>query len=309
MAESAAPDVPDVDWRVASATGRLLVPSGPDLTRGEAAAVVADLRACADRATEAVAAASGLDAPAAADVLIVDRAGWVRGAVSMTEAMFRAAGQQPPATMLRRIGGRFAASQVGTGLAFVATRILGQFDPYSSTPRLLLVAPNVVAAERAMAVEPHGFRQWVCLHEQTHRFQFGAAPWLSGRLLELLRQVFADEPDALDRVTAVMSLLEGHADVVMDAAGQQLVPQVARLREVFEARRDAGGLIQLISRLFGLRAKREQYLSGARFCRAVIAEAGVDGLNLAFRAPELMPTSDELLAPTDWLRRVPERIG
>ncbi len=300
-----------VDWRVASAAGRLFVPAGPEVTRDQAAAVVADLRGCAERASIAVAAASGLPAPAGAEVLVVDRAGWVTAATAMTEAMWRSVGRPPSGTLPGRIGAAFAGGQLGAALAFVATRILGQFDPYSTTPRLLLVAPNIVTAERALAVEPHGFRQWVCLHEETHRFQFGAAPWLSGQLTGLLRDVLDDDrrTAALDSVTAVMSLLEGHADVVMDIAGRGLVPQVAQLRAAFERRRDAGGLVQLISRLFGLQAKREQYLRGARFCRAVIEEVGVAGLNLAFRAPDLLPTLDELHAPADWLRRVPGRRG
>ena len=242
---------------------------------------------------------------------MVDRAGWVTAATAMTEAMWRSVGRPPSGTLPGRIGAAFAGGQLGAALAFVATRILGQFDPYSTTPRLLLVAPNIVTAERALAVEPHGFRQWVCLHEETHRFQFGAAPWLSGQLTGLLRDVLDDDrrTAALDSVTAVMSLLEGHADVVMDIAGRGLVPQVAQLRAAFERRRDAGGLVQLISRLFGLQAKREQYLRGARFCRAVIEEVGVAGLNLAFQAPDLLPTLDELHAPADWLRRVPGRRG
>ena len=212
----------------------------------------------------------------------------------------------------------------------MATRILGQFDPYSPIRRLLLVAPNIVTVERAMGAEPHGFRQWVCLHEETHRFQFGAAPWLAQYLLELMRQIFDDDGEpgragtrqgrtirlmsagqaaTLDRVTAVMSLLEGHADVMMDRAGVGLVPNLDRYRSAFETRRDAPGFAQVISRLLGLRAKREQYLHGADFCRAVIAEAGVGGLNVAFRSPAMLPTPAELHRPEDWLRRVPERVG
>lgn len=303
--------VPCVDWRLAAATGRLLVPAGPEVSRAEAAAMVADLRACADRATQAVAAASGLNVPVAAEVVVVDRDRWVGAAASMSEAMLVAVGQRPATTLGERVGARLAGAQLGAALAFVATRILGQFDPYSPVRRLLLVAPNIAAAERTMAVEPHGFRQWVCLHEQTHRFQFGAAPWLPGHLLALMGGVFDDarRAAAIDEVTAVMSLLEGHADVIMDAAGEGLVPQVARLRAAIEARRDASGFIQLISRLLGLRAKREQYRHGAIFCRAVIARAGVAGLNLAFRSPELLPAPAELHRPEDWLRRVPERVG
>ena len=315
--------VPALDWSVASSAGRLLVPAGPALSSDEAAAVVADLRLCAARSVDAVAAASGLGDPPPAEVLVLDRAGWVRAVAAMTKAMLGSIGQLPPATLGERVSARLAGGQLGAGFAFIATRILGQYDPYSATPRLLLVAPNMVAVERSLAVEPRGFRQWVCLHEQTHRFQFGAAPWLSGYLLGLLRAVFDDAGErtpglrllavpqaaALDKVTAVMSLLEGHADVVTDTAADSLVPQASLLRTRFEARRDAGGIVAVISRMLGLRAKREQYLHGARFCRAVIAAVGVGGLNLAFDAPELLPTLEELHNPDEWLRRVPGRAG
>lgn len=310
--------VPCVDWRLAAATGRLLVPAGPDVARAEVAAMVAELRACADRATAAVAAASGLRTPMDAEVLVVDRDSWLGAATSMSAAMMGAIGQQPPATLGERVGARLAGAQLGAALAFVATRILGQFDPYSPVRRLLLVVPNIVAAERAMGGEPQsfrqwGFRQWVCLHEETHRFQFGAAPWLREHLLGLMAGVFDDDrrTAAIDEITAVMSLLEGHADVIMDVAGAGLVPQVARLRAAIEARRDATGseFIELVFRLLGLRAKREQYRHGATFCRAVIDRVGVAGLNLAFRAPELLPSPAELHRPEDWLRRVPERVG
>lgn len=316
--------VPGVDWRVVRATARMLTPAGPDLPRNEAAAAVADLRACAARATEAVAAASALPGPVDAAVLVVDREGWVQAASSMAEAMLGGVGQAPLVTLGERVGGRLAGAQLGAAFAFVGTRILGQFDPYSPQRRLLLVAPNIVAVERAMGVEPHGFRQWVCLHEETHRFQFGAAPWLAGHLLGLMAVVFDDsgadarrglsllspgQASGVDEITAVMSLLEGHADVMMDAADAGLVPQVTRLRAAVEARRDAPGWFQFLSRVLGLRAKREQYLHGATFCRAVIAAAGVESLNVAFTAPEALPTPAELHDPQRWLNRVPARVG
>jgi len=112
-----------------------------------------------------------------------------------------------------------------------------------------------------------------------------------------------------DRITAVMSLLEGHADVIMDRAATGLVPQVALLRAAMEARRDASGLVQVIARLLGLRAKREQYLRGATFCREVISRAGVPTLNQTFTAPEALPSLTELHDPGQWLRRVPQRVG
>ena len=82
--------------------------------------------------------------------------------------------------------------QTGSLLAFLATKVLGQYElfpPYGVDPtdkpgRLLLVAPNIVSAEREMGVDPRDFRLWVCLHEETHRVQFGAVPWLRGHLMD-----------------------------------------------------------------------------------------------------------------------------
>lgn len=321
--------VPGVDWRVAVAAGRTLVPPGLDVSRTDAAETVADLRACAGRAVPAVAAATGL-AAAPVPVLIVDRAAWVRAATDMAESMLTAVGQQPPVSLADKVGGRLAGAQLGAALAFVACRILGQFDPYSPSRRLLLVAPNIVAAERAMGLPPTGFRQWVCLHEQTHAAQFGAAPWLPAHLLTLMAAMFAEDDGqagpartgrpadrlfsgaqlaTFDQITAVMSLLEGHADVIMDRAATGLVPQVEVFRAAMENRRDAPGPVQLISRLLGLRAKRDQYLHGASFCREVIAQAGMATLNRAFAVPELLPTLGELHDPERWLQRVPQPVG
>ena len=60
--------------------------------------------------------------------------------------------------------------------------MLGQYDPFSPTEqlagRLLLVAPNIVGAQRALDVPAEDFRMWVCLHECTHRLQFTGVPWL-----------------------------------------------------------------------------------------------------------------------------------
>ena len=118
-------------------------------------------------------------------------------------------------------------------------------------PRLLLVAPNVLEVGRAMKADPDDFALWVSVHEQTHALQFAAAPWLAehlrteaGALLEALdgpgRELGAameqvvrsvrdgqgsalesmldpDQAARLRRITAVMALLEGHADVTMDA--------------------------------------------------------------------------------------------
>ncbi|HEY6796364.1 MAG TPA: zinc-dependent metalloprotease [Kineosporiaceae bacterium] len=217
-------------------------------------------------------------------------------------------------------------------------------DAASDSGRLLLVAPNVVHVEGELGVRPHDFRLWVCLHEETHRVQFTATTWLAEHLIDQVRTLVGDlmlepaqladrlaealrsVPDLLRggstaplleaiqtpqqrrrlaRLTAVMSLLEGHADVVMDLAGPQVVPSVAMIRQRFDARRASRGVIdQILRRLLGLEAKMRQYADGARFVRGVLAEVGMEGFNAVWTSPNTLPQPEEITDPVAWVRRV-----
>jgi coenzyme F420 biosynthesis associated uncharacterized protein len=226
-----------------------------------------------------------------------------------------------------RLAGEATAIQVGTVLAWVSARVLGQYDPYAEVPRLLLVAPTVAAVERSMGVDKDAFRLWVCIHEVTHRYQFGQAPWLPEHLRTLVAQVVeAETPSllgvlrggrslsfaevalgpegraALASVTAVMSLVEGYADVMMDRT--DAVFGVATLREKFDGRRNAPGLDAVMRGLMGLDVKHAQYTDGATFCRAVIDRVGVGGLNRVYERVENLPTSAEIADPAAWVTRV-----
>lgn len=315
-----------VDWAAAMRTGATLVPPGPELNAGQITSVVEELHQAADRSRELVAEVTELTEPASAITLVVDRPGWLAAAASSADAMLDRAGVlRQPQGLPQRLRARALGVQAGTVLAVVATRILGQFDPFAEPSRLLLVAPNVVGLERRLGVLPRDFRLWVCLHEQTHSFQFGAAPWLRSHLTGLIAEVIADEEDepapqrhrglpgllggpgqreAFDRATAVMSLMEGHADVMMDRVPLTAVPTLASIRAIFEQHRDQGGFSGLVSRMFGLNLKREQYRDGATFCQAVIAEAGVPTLNRAFESAENLPSLAEIHDPQLWLRRL-----
>jgi coenzyme F420 biosynthesis associated uncharacterized protein len=148
-----------------------------------------------------------------------------------------------------------------------------------------------------------------------------------GSLGELARRLFGSDPRAavrrvlrgdltrllaggeqrrtLDRLQAAMSVIEGHAEHVMDAASRQLDPGYARLRGRLEARRASrGGLGEVILRMLGLELKLRQYRLGKVFCDTVVAEAGIEGLNRVWRAPEALPTLVELEQPEAWLGRV-----
>jgi coenzyme F420 biosynthesis associated uncharacterized protein len=114
--------------------------------------------------------------------------------------------------------------------------------------------------------------------------------------------------EILERLTAVMTLVEGHGDYVMDAVGPSVVPSVADIRAKFSARRgSAGRLEQAIRRILGIDLKMKQYEQGARFVRAVVEQAGMATFNKVWASPDTLPSKAELASPLDWLERVDGR--
>jgi coenzyme F420 biosynthesis associated uncharacterized protein len=339
-----------VDYEFAKRAGRTVVAAGPQVTSAEAAAVVADLRAAATAAVEPVATTSGLVAPHDAPApLVVDRIGWIEANVDSFRAMLDpvvdklVARKKVPSAAATAIGGKVTGAEMGGLLAFLATKVLGQYDlAPGGTPRLLLVAPNIVATERRLDVDPTDFRRWVAMHEETHRVQFTAVPWLRDHLVresQALAVDLAPTPEDLNRrleqlarnlpevftsgegiaqilatpeqrariaeLTAVMSLLEGHADVVMDDVGPKVIPSVAEIRRKFDQRRSASvGIDRILRRLLGLEAKMRQYRDGAVFVRAVSDQVGRDGFNAVWSSPEALPRAAEIVEPGAWVRRV-----
>ena len=318
--------VPPVDWELAERVGALLVDPGPELPEPELAEVVAGLRVAAQRADEIVARTTGLQAPPGAPPLVVDRPTWLRWNVRLASWIF-APYVADRASLAERLAGEATAVQVGSVLAWVSARVLGQYDPYAEVPRLLLVAPTIAAVERSMGVDHEAFRLWICIHEVTHRYQFGQAPWLAEHLRSLVAQVVdAETPsllgllrggrslsfaevalgpqgrEALASVTAVMSLVEGYADVMMDRTDE--VPGVASLRAKLQGRRSAPGLDAVMRGLMGLDVKHAQYSDGAAFCTAVIDRVGVPGLNRVYERAENLPTAAEIADPGSWVGRV-----
>src|SRR5207248_10808500 len=172
-------------------------------------------------------------------------------------------------------------------------------------PRLLFVLPNLAQVVRSFGAEEKEFMTWVALHEVTHAVQFAGVPWLHGHVAGLVRELLASaevrldaprklrlpsitelrragaalrhgdlisivttstERDTLDRVQAVMAVIEGHAEHVMDAVAPDLVPSLPKLRASLDRRRRSqSGLSRLIARLLGLDLKLRQYEQGKAF--------------------------------------------
>ncbi len=342
--------VSPVDWDLAISTARRLVRPGPSIPRQEAAHTVARLREVTAEAEAHVRDLTGLGAGLpllGGDV--VDREGWVAAAAHSIAALTENALPQRPGKVVGGVLASTAGVQTGMVLAYLGSRVLGQYDPFggAESGRLLLVAPNIVAAHQALDVPPEDFRMWVCLHECTHRLQFTAVPWLRGyfkdqvagfisgldenadsalaRFPELLRAA-RNKPDptastgpmgvvellqspaqraVFDRLIALSTLLEGHADHVMDAVGPLVVPTVATIRERFTVRRRGGGLLDRVLRsLLGFDAKMKQYAVGAKFTSHVVGEVGMAGFNTIWTSPETLPLRSELSDPQSWVRRV-----
>ena len=334
-----------VDWDFAVTVGSKLAGPGPVVAADEALAAVAELRDGAERSTPLVQEFTGLRTESGtAPVLVVDRAGWIQANADgfaqilapIVDRLVEKKGE--PGPVAGAIGSRVTGAEVGLMLGFLGTKVLGQFDPFHDVRgRLLLVAPNIVHTEREIGADPTDFRLWVCLHEETHRVQFTANPWLGGHLLAQMNEVAGTiEPSALvdglrrgaeairsgngsvldlvsspeqkeilDRVTGVMSLLEGHADVVMDGVGPTVIPSVAQIRKKFNQRRQGlGTLDKLLRRLLGLDAKMAQYRDGAVFVRHVVDKVGMDDFNAVWTGPETLPSKAEIADPDAWITRV-----
>ncbi|AXE78651.1 MULTISPECIES: zinc-dependent metalloprotease [Streptomyces] len=362
-----------VDWNLAVATATRLVRPGPEISREDAREVVAELRRHAKAAEEHVRSFTRMipegTEPEDTPVLVVDRAGWIKANVAGFRELLRPLlgkmqdrrGNGPGGAVLGAVGGKVTGVEVGMLLSFLASRVLGQYETFAPATRdlpasadgggrLLLVAPNIVHVERELEVDPHDFRLWVALHEETHRTQFTGVPWLRDHLqgeiqsfleetdvdpmtvLERLREAAQSlaggrpegedgedggrslvelvqtpaQREILGRLTAVMSLLEGHADYVMDGVGPEVVSSVGEIREKFQQRRARGAsrLDQALRKLLGLDAKLRQYRDGERFVRAVVDEVGMDGFNRVWTSPNTLPTKAEIAKPTDWIARV-----
>lgn len=316
------PRRPHVAWPLALHLARY--GDAPAATRPEALQTVAALRQAARRAGELAVEHARLPGPAATDIKVHDRPGWSRQAMVMTDTLLDRLPLEPrPDGVLRDLVGIGYGLAAGVAMSLLGRGLLGQYDPLNR--RLVLLAPNLVALQRARGLVADDFFLWVACHEQTHAVQFNSAGWLLGHIAELMAAIVADDQDPgevatdlltgrglmsllvsaeaqepLDRLVAIMTLMEGHADLVADVAGERHIPSVRRLRQAF-ARDHAGhGWRRLLPSL----DKSAQYRDGLAFCRAVVKQTGADGLVPAFTRAELLPTLAEITRPGDWVARV-----
>jgi coenzyme F420 biosynthesis associated uncharacterized protein len=210
------------------------------------------------------------------------------------------------------------------------------------------VGPNILVLEKRYGFRPGDFRLWIALHEVTHRAQFRAVPWMKGYFLSLVDATMGlIEPDpkrlvraleraaeaarqgrnplddggivalfatdeqrkVLDQVQALMSLLEGHGNFVMDRLGERHVTGQERMSAALKARRQSGGVGAAVRKLVGIEMKMRQYEIGEEFITHLEQTVGVEALDAAWRGPDCLPTMAELEAPERWLERVGTLTG
>ena len=342
-----------VDWDVAARTAKRLSPAPPSVSRSEADEAVGELYRATSRAADQVAELTQLhEPPVTAVTRVIDRPAWIDANAGgmrsiLTPLVERLTAANQVGRVAESVGSRVTGAQVGAVLAFLSGKVLGQFEFFDRPGgQLLLVAPNLVAVERQLGVDPSDFRLWVCLHEVTHRVQFTAVPWLREHMLAEVRALtdtVETDPSAikdrlgsavgelvkvarghgdgdglmaalaspeqravLDRITALMSLVEGHAEYVMNAVSPSVIPSQDFIERRFADRRRKGGnpLDRLLRRLLGLDAKTRQYVDGSAFVRAIVERIGIDGFNAVWTSERTLPTRQEIGEPLSWIARV-----
>jgi coenzyme F420 biosynthesis associated uncharacterized protein len=217
-----------------------------------------------------------------------------------------------------------------------------------TTGRLYFVVPNLEHARWQMGLPKEQFETWVVFHELTHSWQFEAHPWLrefmnrrlrellvsasgklaafdAGELLHLAMRGDLDvrRPDKLltglmtpeqrrifDQLQALMSLLEGFSNHVMDALGPEMLPDYARIATQFEARQQRKSQAEkLFIRLTGLELKLEQYRVGEAFVDSIVRSRGIEFMNRVWESAEALPTLREIYEPAAWIERMEREQG
>ena len=342
-----------IDWdTVREIAHRRLGDAAAPLSAAEREEAEAFYRATLIRIEPTVAEEIGSGLPAALETpAVVDRGQWIDLNLVTFRVLFERIerallesqkGPDTPGRAVSRWVNRSVGNQqIGFMLAFLARKVLGQYDVslLAAGPtrgRLNFVEQNITASAAALNILRDDFRTFIALHEVTHAFEFEAHPWLrpyfadlvgetveqlasetggmAGRLREALgggeghwleRIMTPRQRDTFQRTQALMSVLEGYSNHVMNAAGARILPNFQELHDRFERRGERRGSVErAIMRLTGLDLKMEQYVAGERFADAVIAQRGRDFLNRLWIGPEMLPTLAEIKAPDTWVARM-----
>lgn len=207
---------------------------------------------------------------------------------------------------------------------------------------LYFVEPNIGRVQSQLGLSDHDFRLWIALHETTHVFQFEAFDWVRPYFNDLLRQfvgqvsdqlsglgvgvtqlagrllsgrgdgshwietmLTADQRRVFDKMQALMSVVEGYSNHVMNEIGEQLLPSFHAIETRIQQRQKSRPLFEeLFNRITGMDLKLAQYQQGEAFVNAVVAAKGIAFANRVWAQPENLPTMDEIRNPDRWIARL-----
>jgi len=217
--------------------------------------------------------------------------------------------------------------------------------PRPVSDELILVAPNITAFGDEWSLPADELRLWICLNELTHHAVLSTAhvrERLLGLLLdyaggfvlepssfeEHLEGVDPTDPASLQRILsdpramlgaiqspeqqalqpqieALVVVIEGYVDHVMEQAGTSLISSYGMLTEALHRRRvEAASADRFVEQLLGLELGRSQYERGQVFIAGVFERGGAEALERLWRSPRELPTPAEVDAPGLWLARI-----
>jgi coenzyme F420 biosynthesis associated uncharacterized protein len=323
-----------VDWDHVASTARARLVS-PTLTKPKLIAAVKGYRAMAAKLEAPLLDFVG-GLPAGVELPrfeALDREGWLDlnlGILRRAVDPVLEKGRMPN-SLIVEIGRTGIDHYLAFMLAFLARRVLGQYDPQLlgtepiANAGLYLVETNVDEWGQKADLPEQDLRRWLILHEMTHAWQFAAHPWLRPHMEESMRLlidslsqktssaariaafagVLPAQWKVMRQVQGTMSLIEGYSNLVMNELGGKLLPGFDRLEEAYRQRSSGKSVFELLFwKLTGLDLKLQQYRRGEAFAKAVFDAHGMDVLNMVWQGPEQMPRLEELGDANRWYKRV-----
>ncbi|QNG17358.1 zinc-dependent metalloprotease [Rhodococcus triatomae] len=331
-----------VDWGLAAKAGVRLARKGPAMTRYTADAADAELADASRRAEGPVRDVTGLaDGLPVPDALVLDRAGWIEAAANSMAQLTGGEGSsglivgKPAGLQAGAMLAYLSSAVLGQYDPFTDDGTLLLITPnVVAVERALKVPPSDFRLWVCLHEVTHRVQfsssPWLADYMQQTVETLGSGADesvtdIAGRLADavrgrgegadgsvggivgLLRATQAPpQREALDRLLVLGTLLEGHADHVMDAVGPAVVPSVARIRSAFDARRHrkSNPVQRLVRALLGMDAKIAQYVRGKSFVDAVVNRVGMQQFNAVWAGPDTLPLLTEIEQPDAWVRRV-----
>lgn len=109
----------------------------------------------------------------------------------------------------------------------------------------------------------------------------------------------------MPRLEAIVSVVVGVVDHVMDTIGSSLLSDYRQLTEALRRRRvEATEADRFVERLLGLEMNQRRYDQARHFVDGVVERAGADGLARLWEDVRNLPTPAEIEAPGLWLARI-----